>query len=758
MCSSAFAQDRNCKHLLQGAVTEAGTNLPLNGASLYIPELNVRQIANEHGVFKFSDLCPGSYRVIATAAGFRADTAIVSVRADQKHSFRLAAHVIMLEDVEIVGHVSPVVSTATSTTLGGPQLDRTKGSSLGQVLEDVSGVTTLQTGGSISKPVIHGMHSNRILMLNNGVRQEGQQWGVEHAPEIDPFIASQITVIKGAEAVRYGAEALGGVVIVEAPSLASSDKMHGELNLVGASNGRSGAVSAMAGGGIRGVPHFSWRLQGSAKRAGNLRSADYYLGNTALRENNFSAALGFDNHRVKGELYLSRFSNELGIFAGAHIGSVNDLLYRLQAGRPADDGGFTYQLDVPSQHVVHDLLKLKTHWHINDQSKLSLTYGLQRNNRREYDLRRGGRSKVPSLDMLLTTQTVEGSYEFFTAGGWKTIAGLSGSVQVNNNVPGTGVTPLIPNFDAFSTGVYAIQRLVRTGYELEAGIRFDHRSLDALGYDAEKQLYGGTHRFNNVSGSLGGVVNIGSQIKVRSNFGSAWRSPSVNELYSNGLHHGVAAIERGLSTLQSEQSFKWMNAFEYRGERLSAEVGAYTQYIRNFIFLQPADETVVSLRGTFPVFDYRQTNAVFSGMDVNASYAITGALDYEFRGGMIRARDVKHDVFLPWIPSDRFGNILRWHPHTPRNWQNPYVELHHQFVARQKRFEAASDYAVTPPSYQLWSASAGISYVYKQQRSLHVGLTVNNLTNAIYKEYMNRFRYYAHDLGRNSTIRIAYKF
>ncbi|MFM9075334.1 MAG: TonB-dependent receptor, partial [Bacteroidota bacterium] len=68
-------------------------------------------------------------------------------------------------------------------------------------------------------PVIHGVHSQRILILNHGVRQEGQQWGAEHAPEIDPLIASDIQVIKDASAIRYGVDAIGGVVVVNPPAL-----------------------------------------------------------------------------------------------------------------------------------------------------------------------------------------------------------------------------------------------------------------------------------------------------------------------------------------------------------------------------------------------------------------------------------------------------------------------------------------------------------------------------------------------------------
>jgi iron complex outermembrane receptor protein len=97
----------------------------------------------------------------------------------------------------------------------------------------LAGVTTLQTGSSISKPVIHGLHSNRILIMNNGVRQEGQQWGSEHAPEIDPFIATRLSVVKGAAGVRYGSDAIGGVILVEPEELPFDKSLSGEAECGG---------------------------------------------------------------------------------------------------------------------------------------------------------------------------------------------------------------------------------------------------------------------------------------------------------------------------------------------------------------------------------------------------------------------------------------------------------------------------------------------------------------------------------------------
>jgi len=180
--------------------------------------------------------------------------------------------------------------TQTQSVLSGADLDKTRGKSLGEALKSVNGVTGLQSGASIVKPVINGLHSNRILIMNNGVRQEGQQWGSEHAPEIDPFLATQITVIKGASGVRYGSDAMGGVVLLEPPPLRAKPGMGGEVNLVGYSNSHQGVASGFLEGSPAAVPGLGWRLQGTAKKAGATETPRYFLNNTGFEEFNWSAA------------------------------------------------------------------------------------------------------------------------------------------------------------------------------------------------------------------------------------------------------------------------------------------------------------------------------------------------------------------------------------------------------------------------------------------------------------------------------------
>jgi iron complex outermembrane receptor protein len=682
--------------------------------------------------------------------------------------YTLAQDTLRLQEVQVHGQHSPVNRNSISTTISAKQLSTTKGGNLADALVDVPGVSTLKSGGTVSKPVIHGLHSNRILLLNNGVRLEGQQWGAEHAPEIDPFIAERIHVVKGAESIRYGAEAMGGVIMVEPPSLPKSAGFGGMLNLVGASNGRAGATSLMLNGGIKALPGFGWRIQQSLRKSGNLKTADYYLGNTGLRENNFSAALGYSTKKAQYEAYYSKFSTDLGVLYSAHVGTAEDIEARIALGRPTEQYDFTYDISAPKQRVNHQLLKLKAHYDFDENRQLDMVYAFQRNHRREYDFRRGDRESIPITDLMLQTHTLDGIYTSYTQNGHKRNYGFNTVVQVNNNVPGTLANTFIPNFDSYTMGAFAMQRWITGDIELEAGLRYDYKYFDAAGFrysystaDAteetiNEQYYGGENSFHNVTGSAGIRWNLQNHSQLISNIGLAWRAPTANELFSNGLHHGAGLYEVGDPDLKSEQGYKWTTAFEHKKDLFSLETAVYAQYINNYIFSKPGLQYRQTISGTFPVFYYEQANAFFYGADIAGTYQFFPFLSYRFTGSVVRARNLQDKSHLPFIPSARMAQQLTW-TFDPDTNKDSYLQIGHQQVARQTSYEPGSDYAAPPKGYGLLSLAAGSSLNLGKQ-VLRVHLQADNLLNISYKDYMNRYRYYAHEMGRNVTIRLAYQF
>lgn len=757
LCSglSSSGQDKGnkCAQTVSGMVSDTDTGQPLPGATIQID--TKAGVSTPEGTFRLTGVCEDRVLVTVSATGYDSFQKYVRIKQSQKLNISLHRQDIKLNEVEITGHRAPVPTSNAATTISGADLDRSRGGNLAEALKNISGVSMLQTGSTISKPVIQGLHSNRILTLNNGIRQEGQQWGSEHAPEIDPFIARQITVIKGAEAIRYGAEAIGGVVLVEPPSLPRSPELKAELNLTGATNGRAGTVSGMITGGLARLPGFGWRIQGTKKQAGNLKSADYYLENSGMEETNFSAALGYNTEHLETEVYYSHFQTKLGIFKGAHFGNLNDLQDRIAYGRPLFDGGFTYDLEAPLQKVSHDLLKLKSHFHLQNGASINAIYGFQHNNREEYDLRRV-LNATPSLNLKLYTHTLDLNIESMSKTGLKTIFGVNGLMQVNNNIPGTGITPMIPNYDSYGAGVYGLAKLFKRNYELEIGARYDYRNLDALGYNREGELYGEVHNFHNASLSAGGVLHLNNHFHLRSNLGTAWRPPAVSELYSDGLHHGTGSYERGDAGLKSEQALKWINSVEFETAKLSLNLDAYLNYIYDYIYLSPSDDYFENIRGTFPVYNYEQTNARFLGLDLTANYQILPFAEYELKGSILRAKDTKNDLYLPWIPSDRMDNSLRLKIPDMSRLSESYFRIQHQYVSEQTRYNDGSDYSAPPPAYHLFNLDAGFQ-IKAGKNNLSLNFTINNLTNKLYKEYMNRFRYYSHDTGRNFILRATYR-
>lgn len=749
-----YAQPNSLR--LTGKIIDRDTQLPIAGAIVHLLAPESDRVSDEHGFFSFSALPPGDYQLSVSMLGFKTKTLEIELGSNRNIEIYMEHQGVTLHDVQVLGHQKRMRTTAPVSHLDERALEESRGSLLAEALRSVSGVTMLQTGATISKPVIQGMHSNRVVLVNNGIRQEGQQWGSEHAPEIDPFIASDIHVIKGAEGVRYGAEAIGGVITVEPAPLPIEPGLHGKLHLIGASNGRSGTGAAMLQGGIPAIGGLSWRVQGSVKHAGNIRSADYFLENTGVRERNYSAALNYSGKGLDLDVYYSHFNTETGIFKGAHIGSISDLEQRISAGRPAEDGQFSYALDVPRQTATHDLVKIKGHRDLKNGATLDLQYGGQRNLRQEFDLRRGGRDAIPAMDLELFAHTLDLTYSKLNANSLRTTLGIQGSNTINNNLPGTFVTPLIPNYDSFGLGAFIIERKVYDRITLEAGLRYDYKTLNAAGYDAQENWYGGVHHFNNLSGSIGASLRLGDGSTFQSNLGLAWRPPTVSELYSHGLHHGSASIELGNPDLESERALKWINTLSLKKSRWSADLDVYAHYLNRYIYLRPTGDFQESLRGAFPVFAYTQTDALYLGMDLHLQYAITPALHYDLKTALLRARDIRENGFLPGIPPARLSHELRWLIPVSGKLHAPYLRAGLTSVFRQG-LQPLGEFAPAPHTYHLLEAGAG-THVRLGKQTFMVHAAVSNLLNTLYKEYMNRFRYYAHDQGRNITLRLSYEF
>ncbi len=770
-----------CVLQFTGVVNDQDSRQRLTDATVNIKETNQSVRTNDKGEFSFKGLCPGVYTIIISHINCKPLTAHLHVKEDMHQDFELPHSAGQLAEVVVRGSAG-VGATAVSADLHGRQLESTKGLSLGESLQKINGVTVLQTGNNIYKPVIHGLHSNRVLILNNGIRQEGQQWGSEHAPEVDPYLANRLTVIKGASSIRYGGDAIGGVILVEPKLLPYGvTGIAGEINTAMFSNNRQGVLSAMVEGNHSKHPAFAWRLQGTAKRGGNARTPGYWLDNSGIQELNMSATVGWRKADHGVELFYSLFSTKLGIFTGSHIGNVTDLINAISNGEPPDyikNAGFTYAIQRPDQRVMHQLAKAKAFYSMGGWGRLNIIGSFQNNKRQEYDIVRTPRTN-PQLELALNTAALDVVLDHFRQEKIKGTVGVTGMYQKND----INYRFFIPNYQSYNIGVFVAEKYSTGNWVFEAGLRYDWRSIfsisdnDRSPYD---QLMGnvlapgaayGTRFFSGFSGNTGINYKLKNWKFVLSGT-TAWRAPQVNELFSDGLHHGAARIEKGRADMQTERSYGLAAAVNYNDRKWAFDLDIYHKRIQDFMYLKPTYPPQLTIRGAFPTFEYDQTNASLTGIDVQLSYLIDNHLRLEGKASVLRAFDRVADDWLIQMPADRYEGGAEYLFSGGGRFSQSYVKLTANHVKRQSRVPEtgnieitdpngsvtmASDYAPPPPAYTLVGIEAGTDIEMKH-RNLTIILGVSNLFNTKYRDYLNAFRYFSDDMGRNISLRVKVPF
>ncbi|WP_420148467.1 TonB-dependent receptor [Spirosoma sp.] len=749
--------------------------LPLPGATVYVREIAKGAVADANGHFSLTGLCAGKYTLEYQFIGYTTFVRTVRIPTSDTTaaSATLLAENVTLNEVTVTEHRSEAQQLLqTQASLSGSALDQTRGQSLGESLKALSGLYSIQTGPSISKPVIHGLYSNRIIILNNGIRQEDQQWGTEHAPQVDQFLASRLTVIKGAASIRYGSDAIGGVILVEPKAMVEQPGIRGEVNVVGATNGRMGTASGMLEGAFgKALPGLSWRMQGTIKRSGYVQTPNYFLENTSYHENNFSGDIHYDHGPWGAEVFYSRFDTKIGLFTGAQVGSLADLYAAINRSEPLSQPGFSYALNRPYQDVQHDLFKARAYLSTKKGGTLTATFARQQNTRREYDYVSFSGALNPELYLKLVTHTLDLVWEHSAVknkrgGVWSGSAGFNGITQGNVRQ----YLFLIPNFRNYGAGLFAIERYAVNRWTLEAGLRYDYRWLRAYFLnETTKQTYYTTHNWQNVNGSLGAAYQLRPNLTLTANLSTAWRAPNVADLYSNGLHQSAVAYEIGNPNLQPEQAYNGNLVLAYSGKRLSGEIGVYNNLIHNYIYLRPDSVPIIRQRGAFPAYTYTQVQATFRGIDATLTYKFTDQLTLTTKNSLLFAYNQTDRDYLVFIPPNRSDNTLRYEWSKWGRLTNVYVSVSGLYVARQNRAPNVTsrqengnviftgDFASPPPAYFLLGAELGFTTPVGGQ-SMSVILSGSNLANVAYRDYLNRFRYFADEPGRNISLKVRLPF
>jgi len=742
LCISAFSYSQVT---LRGQVLDSATGEPLGVSLLQVA--GTKTVADENGKFTLSALPKGPQSIQVSHVGCDIRIIELILTNDTSLVIYLPHHTHSFEEVIAYGHEHNSEPDARLVqTISTKKLEQLAAISLSDALQNTNGVSFLKTGTTIAKPIINGMHSNRISVINDDSKQEGQQWGSEHAPEIDPLSAGSIELIKGASTLRYGGDAMGGVIRV-LPAL-FNDSSYTQVSLIakGETNPNGGQL------GIKVENHsqklsLGQRLVVNVKRNGDAAAPDYVLSNTGFAQLSGSCYTQYISGKNQLSLTASAFVQELGILSASHIGNVTDLRRALASDTPLISNPFTYTIAPPSQYIQHYASKLKWKYESYKLGHLTTSYTYQKNRRQEFDNHRG--DVDAALDLRLTTQQlnllVDKHIEDI-----RVQYGAMGELQENI---WTG-RYFIPNYRRNKIGFFGILTLEKEKYLVEGGLRYDaQNSTSYRKISGEIQTM--DFDFNGLSANLSGWRKLNEDFKVHLSAATRFRSPDINELFSDGLHHGSAALEFGDLNLKQERSYSINAALNYNHNRLRVQVEPYFHYFQDYIYLKPSGETQLSIRGAFPVFNYVQTDATYSGTDIDIRYRLSSKWTTEARAALLYVRDVRNDVFIFGIPAQQFSGKLKYTFAENLGLHNGYIWLSPSYTAQQNRIEAYEDFVDSPDAYFLLDAELGAQF---KETRLHFSTGVKNILNTSYRDYMNRYRYYADDLGINFYLTLNYTF
>jgi iron complex outermembrane receptor protein len=721
-------------------------------------EKSARQRTDGNGRFDLRDLPAQVVTLRVRALGFVPWLRELDLRvSDRLVTVHLETATTVLQEVAVRADTAAdrLARVAAVSTLDAQALAAMRGQTLGETIKNLPGVSVIQFGPSIAKPVIRGLNSQRVLVMNGGLRQEDQQWGTEHAPNIDSFDADAVTVVRGAATVLYGADALGGVVRVDHAALPDTGGLRGNVALNAFSNSRQGALSIGAEGADLSLPKIGatgYRLRLTSRMAGNGAAPDYFLTNTGFRELNGSLALGVSRDWGRTEVSLSRFGTELGVLRQAHVGNADDLARAMRGAPP--DSSFSYDIDRPNQRVSHTTLRVRTVRNFAEAGDLEVVYGLQYNHRREYDNHGPLRFRnEPAFNLKLFSNSLDVRWTHPRWKGWRGTIGTSALAQGNQTL---GKAFLIPGYDLWQGAAYAQEELALGRLSLSAGLRGDAISQTTIAFaDAGIRSPAGTKSWRNVAGSIGAAYLVRDGLDVAVRVARAWRPPTVNERYAQGVHHGTAQYELGDANLSSEQSLGVEGTIRYRTRTVQVDAAAYANTVNDFIYLQPT-QPVQTIRGAFPGYRYTQADARLRGVELALSYAPVARVQLTANGTVVRGTNRLTGEPLFDMPADRVTLNARYNGAAARGDDAPwYVGAGSLLVRRQDGVPNGTIYTLPTAGYALMQLEAGVRGRRIFGRHADISLSVNNALDTRYRDYLSRYRLFVNDTGRDVIARIT---
>ena len=629
------------------------------------------------------------------------------------------------------------------------------------------GVSELTTGGSISKPIIRGLGYNRVVVMSEGVRQEGQQWGDEHGVEVDGSSVYSVEILKGPASLMYGSDAMAGVVILHAQPTLPEGEIHANVSTEYQTNNGLFNYNLSIAGNQKG---FVWDAHYSDKMAHAYKNKyDGYVPGSQFRERAGRLMLGTNQSWGHSRLIWTAYHLTPSIVEGERDPETGELECN-------SDDVKTYSKALPFQQVKHYKLVWDNSLNLSS-GYLKAIIGYQQNRRQEFE----ESADEYGIFLKLHTLTYDLRYVTNENNGWKFSTGIGGMYQKSVN---EGEEYLIPDSRLFDFGIYATAtKTLGEKWTLNGGVRYDHRRLHGyeLIEDGDLRFTDFIRRFNGLTGSVGAVCNINEHFNLRLNLARGFRTPNISELASNGVHEGSLRYEIGNQNLKAEYSLQADLGLDFNSNYVSAQLALFANRIDNYIFTHRVLEVIDP---DYLTYAYTQGDARLLGFEAGIDFHPIHSIHFSNTFSYVNAQQLHASddtKYLPFTPAPHWTSELKWelfhhshntvnHHHTsnaahrsPLN--NLYFAVGLDCYMKQSNIYSADDTETETPGYALLSLSAGTDIQVKGKKIAELYITADNLLDKAYQNHLSRLKYTdinvvtgrqgVFNMGRNITFKLV---
>ncbi|HUQ96770.1 MAG TPA: TonB-dependent receptor [Chitinophagaceae bacterium] len=762
---------------LYGTITDSLTGQPLAGTSITVAEARIGAIADARGQYQLQNMPSGHHLVEISHTGYATLVSHLDITGDEQLNFALVPSITENQGVTVTG-----VTNATSirhipipvTLIRRAELLQTPSTNLIDAISHQPGIAQVSTGPAISKPVIRGLGYNRVVVVNDGVRQEGQQWGDEHGIEIDEASVMRAEILKGPAALTYGSDALAGVINFITNTPVAEGTVKGNIYTgYQTANGQMGLNGSIAGN-KRG---FNWNAYGSLKSTGDYRNnRDGLVLNSRFNEHNFGGYVGFNKSWGFSHLIVSSFNQNIGLIEGDRDSATGRFL--LYSGTGLERIATSKDLEsrslfVPRQNVQHYKLILDNSFKAG-AGRVKLNVGYQDNIRKEFGNPDAPDEKGLHFDLKTTTYNLQ--WVLPEQADWQTTIGVSSMTQSNQN---KGLDVLIPEYKLFDLGGFVFTQKTIAKATFSGGLRFDNRAINAEGLmkDGLWKFAPFKKTFATVSGSAGVSYTPVNHVTIKLNAARGFRAPTLSELASNGAHEGTNRYEYGAQDLTSEKSWQGDAGALFDYPHITVSVNGFYNRLNHFIFYRRlqnnagTDSLLTDAGQVFEAFQYSQLNASLRGFEASIDLH-PHPLDWlHFENTISLVRGTFETTLdgsnnLPLIPAPRWISEVRVTlAKQSQLFKGLYLHAEADNTFKQNHPFTGYNTETATPGYTLFNIGSGAEILRKGNPLFSLNLAVNNLADKAYQNHLSRLKYTdvnnatgrrgVYNTGRNFSMRLT---